>query len=322
MSPARKAHPVRRSRLGRLGRVGALAATLALAMVGAFAGPASAWCAQGALAIISVNDTDTGLAGGVVDRPMTVVVEAQDNHGNPMAVPSATAIALSASNGPGTLSGVVTGTIAKHTSRATISGVLYSAVANRVTLTGTVTSGGDLDAGSTTFNVAHTAVKIQSAPHQSLDVTDPGCTAPTRDRPVCGFLLLDNGGNGAVLMSVGSCDQILNCRTSGGTTAELVTASVNLKDASGAPLYTHTSPATLVLACDKSLCGNGGVGKFPVTVDLTDTGAFTTLGYCPAKGVLGADQDACVDRVQSHKGNAGDVYTYILFVHDIRGSYP
>jgi hypothetical protein len=306
----------------RLARMAVLAVTCMLALTGLVTSSASAGAVKGSLAVISVNDAGTGLAGAVAARPMTVVVEARDLDGLPMVVNRDTGVRLGSTGGPGTLSGVVTGTIAKNTSRATITGALYSVFANGVTLTATATSGITLDPTSVTVNVAHSAVNVQANPHQALDVTDPGCPGPTPDMPVCGFLLLDNGGNGAVLMSVGSCDQILACRTSGGSTAELVTASVNLKDANGNPLYTRADPATLILACDKSLCGNGGVGKFPVTVDLTDTGAFTTLADCPAKGVLGADQDACVDPVQSTKDNAGDVYTYILFVHDIRGSYP
>lgn len=309
-------HPV------RLARVAALAVACLVAITGVVASSASAGAVKGSLAVISVNDVGTGLAGAVTGRPMSVVVEARDVSGVPMAVSKDTGVRLSSTGGPGTLSGTVTGTIAKNTSRTTITGALYSAFANGVSLTATTTSGTTLSPATVSINIAHSAVKVPTNPHQALNVTDPGCPGPTPDLPVCGFLLLDNGGNGDVLMSVGSCDQILSCRTSRGTTAELVTASVDLKDANGNPLYTHADPATLVLACDKSLCGNGGAGKFPVTVDLTDTGAFTTLPYCPAKGVLGADQDACVDPVQSTKDNAGDVYTYVLFVHDIRGSYP
>jgi len=306
----------------RLARVAALAVACLVAITGVVASSASAGAVKGSLAVISVNDVGTGLAGAVTGRPMSVVVEARDASGAPLVVNRDTGVRLGSTGGPGSLSGTVTGTIAKNTARATITGALYSAFANGVTLTVTTTSGVTLDPATVTVNVAHSAVKVASSPHQALDVTDPGCPGPTTDLPVCGFLLLDNGGNGDVLMSVGSCNQILSCRTSGGTTAELVTATVNLKDASGNPLYTHADPATLILACDKSLCANGGVGQFPVTVDLSDTGAFTTLAPCPAKGVLGADQDACVDQVQSTKDNAGDVYTYILFVHDIRGSYP
>ncbi len=312
--------PTLRHRL-RAAMLTVLALVIGVGLMTVATSPASAGSIKGSLVITSVNDAGTGLVGGVAGRPMSVVVTRLDTTGAPLTANQASGVALSAAK-PGTLSGTTTGTIAAGASSTTITGAVYSAVANDVTLTASDTSGPALNDGTISINVAHTSFKTQATPHQALNVTDPSCPGPTPDMPVCGFLLLDNGGNGAVLMSVGSCDQILNCRTSSGTTAELVTATVNLKDASGNPLYTHDDPATLILACDKSLCGNGGVGQFPVTVDLTDTGAFTTLANCPSKGVLGANQDACVDQVQSTKDNAGDVYTYILFVHDIRGSYP
>ena len=72
----------------------------------------------------------------------------------------------------------------------------------------------------------------------------PKVAAPSAGSPVCGFLLLPNGASGSVLMSVGACDTILACRTASGTTAELVTAAINLKDATGTALYTRQAPAT------------------------------------------------------------------------------
>ena len=47
----------------------------------------------------------------------------------------------------------------------------------------------------------------------------------------------------------------------------------DLKD-DGDPLYTKDRPAQLVVACDKTLCGQGGVTSFPVLVDLFNTGDF------------------------------------------------
>lgn len=310
-------HPRQTARLAQLLVV---AVASALAVVGVTSS-ASAGSVKGSLVITSVNDSGTGLAGGVAGRPMSVVVTRLDTYGAPLVANQASVVALGAA-GPGVLSGTTTGTIAAGASSTTISGAAYSAVANAVTLTARETSGPALTPGSTSINVAHTAFRTSASPHQAIDVTDPGCTGPTPETPTCGFLLLGNGASGDVLMSVGSCDGITSCLSNRGTSAELVTASVNLKDGDGNPLYTRTAPATVILACDKTLCSNGGVGKFPVVVDLDDTGAFTTLAACPAKGVVGADQDACVDTVQSTKDNAGDVYTYVLFVRDIRVTHP
>lgn len=303
-----------------LARLLALLAATALALTGV-AGSASAGQSKGSLVITSVTDAGTGLVGAVAGRPMSVSVQRLDLTGAPMLVNQATVVQLGAGR-PGVLSGTVTGTIPGGSSTVTITGATYSAVANGVTLTASETSGPALTSGTATINVAHTAFRTQASPHQALDVTDPSCSVPTADTPTCGFLLLDNGASGDVLMSVGSCSGITTCLKTGSTSAELVTASINLKDADGMPLYTRADPATIVLGCDKTLCAKGGVAKFPVVVDLTDSGTFTTLDYCPAKGVVGAGQDACLDPVQSTKDGSGDVYSYVLFVHDIRITQP
>ena len=309
------------ARLVRLAAVAALALAAPM-LVGT--GPATSDSTKGSLSIVSVTDSGSGLAGAVAGRPFDVVVQALAPDGTTaLEVKQATTVRLSLSPGTsGSLSGTVQAQIEKNATSTTISGAVYSTVANGVSLTVTQVSGVALSPGSASINAARSAVSASASPGSATNITDPGCAAPTPESPVCGFLLLPNGGNGNVLMSVGSCDSILTCRTVGGTRAELVTASVNLKDAQGAPLYTRSSPATLVLACDKVLCGNTGAGKTPVTVDLTDTGAFVDVPDCPAKGLLGATQDVCLDQVQTSRNNAGDTYSYVLFVHDIRGSYP
>ena len=277
---------------------------------------------SGSLVVLSVTDAGTGLAGAVQDAPFAAVVEARNQYGGPLVVNRDTLVTLVAVSGPGALGGTVTGTIARNTSRVTITGATYSAFANGVVLEARASGGTTLAPGRVTVNVARTAVRATATPRSNLSVTDPGCAAPTREVPVCGFLRLPNGANGTILMSVGSCGGIVSCFSGAGVVPGLVTASVSLKDANGAPLYTKAAPATFVVACDKSLCSNGGVPKFKVLVDVTDTGAFSVAPDCPAKGRLGADQTACLDTVQSKRDNAGDLYSVVLFDHDIRGSYP
>lgn len=293
------------------------AALLLVAPSASQAGPV-----KGSLAVISVSDQGTGLVGAVAGRPFAVVVEARDPLGAPLVPSQNTRVRLRLVTGSGALAGVLEGTIPKTSSRGTISGATYAPFGNGVTLGVDVVSGTALTGTTTTINVAATAVRAQAAPRSNLNVTDPGCAAPTATSPVCGHLQLPNGGNGTVLMSVGSCDSILSCRTKSGTTARLVTAEVSLKDENGVSLYTPTAPATFILACDKTLCGQGGVASFPVAIDVTNTGAFSVVPDCPSKGVLGAGQTACRDAVQSTRDNAGDLYSVILFTYDIRGSYP
>lgn len=303
-----------------------LLAVLALAWASALAvvvpGPSYGAATKGSLAVIAVADSGTGLAGAVAGRPFDVVVEARDPLGVPLVLAQDTRIRLRLASGTGALGGVLDGVIPRRASRGTIAGATYGPFQNGVTVAVDTVSGTALSGTTRTFNVAASAVRAQASPRTPLSVTDPGCAAPSPTSPVCGFVRLPNGGNGTVLLSVGSCASILTCRTAGGTDARLVTADVVLKDDSGQPLYTRTSPAAFILACDKVLCGQGGVGHVPVSIDLTNTGAFTVVGACPSKGVVGPDQDVCLDTVQSTRDNAGDLYSVILFVHDIRGSYP
>jgi hypothetical protein len=155
-----------------------------------------------------------------------------------------------------------------------------------------------------------------------LTLTDPDCAAPTGTVPTCGQFLLPNGARGHVTVSVGSCDGLngpgdIECRPG----ALLVTAIGNLKDGDGKPLYTKSSPATVVIACDKDLCREtaNGVPKLPVFFTLNNTGPLEKEAPpCPAKGVIG-EGDACVDYVSSSR-KQGDLYLHLLFVADARAS--
>ena len=285
--------------------------------------PASGGAVKGSLVVRSVTDPTSGLAGAVQGRPFSVVVQALDDLGAPLVVTRDTTVTLVEISGPGSLGGTLTGTIPKNSSQGTISGATYSLFANGVVLEVRSTGGLSLSAGRTTVNVARTAVKATATPRSALDVTDPACVVPSSAVPVCGYLKLPNGGNGTVLLSVGSCVGIVSCFAGSQTPPPgLVSAVVSLKDENGAPLYDKAHPATFVLGCDKSLCSNGGVPKFDVLVDVTDTGAFAKADPCPSKGVLGAGQTACLDTVQSKRDGAGDLFSVVLFDYDIRSSYP
>ena len=281
--------------------------------------PAAA-SASGSLDIVSVTDTFSGLGGPVQGRDFKVAVQVLNNAGKPTTVNEATTIVLEEVSGPGILGGTTTAAIPRNGSSATISPATYSQFANGVVLRVRVTSGGRLDSGQETIDVALTAVGDTAAPRKSLSVKDSNCVAPTAEVPNCGQFLLPNGANGHVTLSVGSCDGLGPCMTEGSTEALVVTAIANLKDLGGQPLYSKASPATVVLACDKALCREvaNGVPKIPILYTFDNTGSLTkTAAPCPKKGVVGADQEACVDYVQSSR-NDGDLYLYFLFTHDVR----
>ena len=77
-------------------------------------------------------------------------------------------------------------------------------------------------------------------------------------------------------MSVGSCDgledpsvatrHLIPAGRSGGTTALIVNPQRNIKPLQDDP---HS---TMILACDKDLCGQSGVPKLPVFFTLENTG--------------------------------------------------
>lgn len=141
---------------------------------------------------------------------------------------------------------------------------------------------------------------------------------PTPQDPVCGDLLLSDPSrvtSDNLLLSLGVCGQFIACDGAGSVVQVLVGLS---QDTSGQPA------ATMVMKCDKSLCGGGGVPAFHLLVDLTYAGSPTSdfAPPCPAKGTIGADQDFCVDYAQSTRANAGDLYLYLLLDQDARVRFP
>jgi hypothetical protein len=297
------------------------AAVLAAAWAVGISTPASAAPVKGSLDIVSITDTASGLGGPVQGRPFDVVVRVLDAAGQPTPVSQATTIILEEGSGPGDLDGTTTAVIPRNGSGATISGATYSQFANGVVLRVSARSGVNLSPDEVTLDVALTAVGANASPGKSLDLRDPNCT-PTAAVPNCGQLLLPKGASGHVTLSVGSCDGLGPCRTAGDIEALVVTAIANLKDSAGNPLYSRTSPATVVLGCDKDLCRElaNGVPKIDVLYTLDNTGPLDKVAPpCPAKGVLGEGQEACVDYVQSTR-KQGDLYLFLLFAADLRCS--
>ena len=100
----------------------------------------SSWCrhrrrvagaVKGWLAVISVGDQGTGLVGAVAGRPFSVLVEARDPQGVPLVLTQDTRVRLSLVDGlRGSLGGVLEGTIAKRTSRGTVTGATYAPFGN------------------------------------------------------------------------------------------------------------------------------------------------------------------------------------------------
>jgi hypothetical protein len=281
-----------------------------------------------ALQIVLIEDKKSGLPWPVQGRKFNVVVQAVDDDNKPAEVSKPTKIKLKEIFGPGVLGGNTTAVIQKDFSSTIIKGATYSKFANGVVLKVKVVYGEDLAPDKITVEVALTAVGANAEPGEKLKLTDPDCAAPTSKVPTCGILLLKNGADGHVTLSVGSCDGLVKvhdrlreCGERDGVKALVVTAIASLRDSDGDPLYSRKHPAKVILACDKALCPKtDDVTKFKVLFTLNNTGPLKKVAPpCPKKGVIGKDQKACVDYAQSFRRD-GDLYLPFLFAVDGRSS--
>jgi hypothetical protein len=282
-----------------------------------------------------ITDRDSGLLWPVQDRKFDVVVQAVDDDGRPIKVSEPTKIKLKEVSGPGQLGGNTTAIIQKDFSSTIISGATYSQFANGVVLKVKVVYGEDLAPDKITVEVALTAVGADAKPGKPLKLKDPDCAAPTSTVPTCGILLLENGADGHVTLSVGSCDGLVKisdrlreCRERDDVEGLVITAIASFKDSDGDPLYSRKNPAKVILACDKVLCGKSGhkwhgenghkKPRIRVLYTLNNIGPLTNVAPpCEKKGVLGKGQKVCVDYKNS-KRRDGDLYLPVLFNVDMR----
>jgi hypothetical protein len=275
--------------------------------------------------VVGALDQATQLAQPVKGQPFDISFIVTDDTGTAAPLKKATTFTVSAPGGP-ELTGTSTVTLAKGATGGTISGAVYSSFGNGIEMT---VSSDALTTGSSTFNVLAQAYRSnqEALPGRNLTVSNPGCTEATPDLPVClSQLLLPNGGQGFPTLSEGSCDGIegLSCLSSGDTQGLLVEALADMKNSADASLYTRDAPATMVIRCDKTLCGSGGVPSYSLAVDVDGDGAasFEDAPVCPAKGVIASDGPAfCFDTVQSTRDNSGDLIAYVLFAGDVRASF-
>jgi hypothetical protein len=296
------------------------AVLLATAWAVGIATPASA-AAPRALQIVSVTTESNTCPSAercaiLVTDVFEVVVRVVDRNGEPATVSKDTTVVLEEVSGGGTLD-VPNGSevILRGGSEATFAGVGYSQSANPV-LRVRVTSGVELRPDQITVPIALSAVARDNVTRgETLDLADSGCGdgsgVPTAAEPTCGHLIT-TGAAGAVVMSVGSCEDAGPCRTGGGTTALVVTVNADIQHSQG-------EHSTVILSCDKVLCGGTGVPKLPVIYTFDNNGDLTeTAGACPRKNDLG-NLEICVDYVQSMRSD-GDLYLHVLFNHDVRMS--
>ena len=86
--------------------------------------------------------------------------------------------------------------------------------------------------------------------------------------------------------------------------------------------YTTSSPAIVIVKCDKTLCGGGPIRDLSVLWTLEGNGDLLAPDHralpCPAKGTMDKAGTPCVDYVQSKRDGSGDTHLYLLTDGDIR----
>jgi len=214
---------------------------------------------------------------------------------------------------------------AKGTS-ATFTGLALAETTGDITLTATVTAGTTaalaLTAGTAgPFNLVTTITGVHIADKDKpLTVSSAGVNTPCAvDDPsvegsvqTCFELVAPLGVSSDAVFSTGECRSQADC----GSSEDLLQV---IADLSGKG-YDNKHPATVIVNCDKSLCGNGGVPSFVLQASLSGGGALSAAPGCKKKGVIDPGLAFCVDYVQSTRDNAGDLHLYLLIARDLRGS--
>jgi hypothetical protein len=248
--------------------------------------------------------------------PFTVNVAFFDSASNPASFNNDTTLKVTST--AGTLS-PSTGVAQAGATTAQITTSLATA-ANQVGLTVTVASGPakGLTTGPPAAGQRFDVLSQLRFEASSTDFTqgiggDANCTNATKTAPVCGIVVLPNGAaSSQVLLSLGACDSTgySKCGSTKGSVVQTLFAGT----------YPSDAPATLILKCDKTLCGVAAIQNVHANFTLTGNGSLEQAPQCPAKNTVGPGQHACVDYVQSKRDGSGDTHLYLLFTGDLRGS--
>jgi hypothetical protein len=165
------------------------------------------------------------------------------------------------------------------------------------------------------LNVARdvASFEIDASSGATVSKQGPGvpCTA-TPEQPTCVDLVLPaSAGNGTrALFSTGVCSDSVGCEP-GRDVLQVLAVFELPKD----------NPATLVVKCDKTLCGVGPLTGSVLKVSLASDGALRAAPACGAKGVIDSGTETCVDYVQSKRDGSGDTHLYWLVPRDARMSF-
>ncbi len=176
------------------------------------------------------------------------------------------------------------------------------------------------DTADRVFDVLHLVLADDQATgsYQRGIGGEQDCTTATRAEPVCGYLSLPLGAQaGQVVLSTGRCgseqDLYAPCLGGKGVVLQVLAGMAGLG-------YGPAAPATLVVRCDKSLCGTGAIRNSSLNFSLDGNGNLGDVVPCPAKATLPGPGTPCLDYVQSKRDGSGDTHLYFLFDKDARVS--
>ena len=254
-------------------------------------------------------------------QPFTVTVSFYDSSGAPASFSRDTRLSItSAQGGVSVLDAVAPGgavTAELHASMAAVNQVVLT-----VDDTATGKAAGNVAPDTSTddqrFDVVKELRLSASSVNQAFEQGiggDADCAVATTADPVCGVVILPKGAvSTQVLLSVGACDSgYARCGSDKGSVVQVL---ADLTDLYAAP----APPATMVVTCDKSLCGRGGIPKQFLNYSLQGNAELARVPACAVKNRLNSGDEACVDYVQSRRDGSGDTYLYFLFARDARVS--
>ena len=260
----------------------------------------------------------------VAGESFAVVVSFTDSSGalTPISENKSVTLEVSATGGPsftnvaatklvvpkGALGGTFTGLALDRASNDVVLSVRATAPAREVT--------GVVAGVSATLPVARDFASFKIAGVGGATVSKQGvglpCTATPEQQTCVDLVLPASAGNGdQAFFSTGVCSaSLIGCRP--GVDVLQVLARFELP---------KTAPATMIVKCDKTLCGGGAIVDNVLKVSLAPVGPLGEAPPCATKGVIGADQETCVDYVQSKRDGSGDTHLYWLVPRDARMSH-
>ena len=308
----------------------AVAATAALANVAPTAGasPAQGPTHVAVTGVVSTVTTPAGALGAPAaliqaGEAFSVGVELRDAAGNaqPVSTKKDTVVRVEVAEGAAALvGGDTTVTIPGGESAAVFEDLVLAPAANHVVLAITVVDGTKAALALTPAATSPLDVVLTSSTTvvpdrgRSLVVSRDGVDVPceaTAEVTTCADLVLPSGVASDVFFSTGVCDVHAGCESG----RDVLQVLADLGTA-----YGNENPATVIVKCDKSLCGGGGVPSYDLKVNLEATGPLADAPACGSKGVIPAGMTSCVDYVQSKRDGSGDLYLYWLVSRDARSS--